>query len=265
MGYDQYSSAVDEFSNNEQWLEQEKLNQFDSNRMDSDRIGNDLNNDLENDDKVNDENSYKLFLMSEQQNQQQQLSKLLFNNNKQTSSLELDEDYLKQGEQEEEESTDNEELNAINQCQLDSNYTSNQINQTGNLLHSTNGLGEVYTIPEETEDEDPSSPDSLKINIHNLDSLAIVQSNSLQQPRQQQTAILGRDSLESTNQATSQVNNQAKQTVEANHDLNEKKFDIQTTGWNQKLAQPNSKSASTTDQYTNLNSNEQQTRGKEVV
>lgn len=113
-------------------------------------------------DEISDENSYKKFLELEQEQQKAQLNKLL--SKQQTGSL--DENYIRKGEQEED-STDNEELNTINQCQLDSNYTSNQINQinlqTSNTLHLTNGLGEVYTIPEETEDEELTSPDSVKI------------------------------------------------------------------------------------------------------
>lgn len=135
---------------------------------------------------ISDENSYKQFLEFEQQQQQEQLSKMLLNQVATAPSLDLDDDdYLRQGEPlEEDGSTDNEELNAIDQCQLDSNYAGNQMNQInqqptgGNMLHNmTNGLGEMYTsevytvidtILEETED-DLTSPESVTAK-KNLDS-----------------------------------------------------------------------------------------------
>lgn len=177
MGYDRSFAAnelneigeLDEFGepNDDSWQMNQQMSQQQQMNQQQNQLNQMNSMDVMNGRAIGDENSYKQFLEFEQQ---EQLSKMMLAD--QAPAYSLDEDYLRQGEQlEEDGSTDNEEVAAINQCQLDSNYSTNQINQInqqqqqqGNLLHLANGMGEVYTvidtIPEETED-DLTSPDSV--------------------------------------------------------------------------------------------------------
>ena len=173
LGYDQFGAGPNELNEigglnefgepNDPWLKQmnqaNQMNALDAMNVRMDAAGNlgmlEANQPLD-----GDENSYKQFLEFEQQQQHQQFSKMLAN--QVATAPSLDEDYVRAGELEEEGSTDNEELSAINQCQIEANYSGSQMSQMNQ--HMGNGLGEVYTmidtIPEETED-DLTSPDSV--------------------------------------------------------------------------------------------------------
>ena len=209
MCYDHGNNLIEKLNDsnelgNNQWFIGQQLNQ---------RINDPENLEDKNLDEINDENSYKKFLEFEQQQQQAQFSKLI---NKQAKSLELNDDYIKQGE--EEENTDNEELNAINQCQIDSNYSCNQINQINQ--HLTNGLGEVYTIPEETEDEELTSPDSVIIrtnldmnfNLNNVQTQVLQNNQIISQAQTVENLIKINDSDVEKSDAISSVNRKLPQT-----------------------------------------------------
>lgn len=209
MDYDQYDSlALNQSDPN--------VNEFNPWLNIDDQLVDDKLRKIENLDNENeDENSYKKFLEFEHQQQQAQLSKLL----KEKQPQNIDESYIGKGEIED--NLGNEESNVINQCQqdnleilennnldmldknLDSNY--NQIKLANNMLHCTNGIGEVYTIPEETEDELTSSPDSLVIkqNLKNLDESTLM--NSVTKINQPLETNLRLASIENSNNLQSNL------------------------------------------------------------